>query len=150
MNEKTLGLGAPTIQGSLSGHMGSIPNYQLMISGIKASRESVQGDQGAHQLVNRMSNQEQLTSIVVDDRASQRQVAQEKTYGKSKRRDSSLDAMTTVDEKLTRMRNMMLEFIEKLNKVKGRINEVEGTLCHEFTNFVNCTTAPLYAKAKAL
>ena len=133
---------------------GSFPNYRPVTSGIRASREFIQGDRGAHQLVKRMSN-EQLASVVVDERAPKEPVpnepavpkepvAQSKTRGKSKKRDASSDAIAAIDEKLTRMRTAMLEFIEELDEVKRRINEGEETLRHEFTNVVNRTTAPLF------
>lgn len=45
--------------------------------------------------------------------------------------------MAALDEKLRKMRTATLEFNVELDEVKGRINEVKGTLHHKFTNVVN-------------
>lgn len=91
-----------------------------------------------------MSNQE--LALVMDERASQEQVAQEKTRGRSKKRETSSDVMAVLDEKLRKMRTATLEFNVELDEVKGQINEVKRTLHHEFTNVVNQTMADLRTK----
>lgn len=44
----------------------------------------------------------------------------------------------------------MLEFIDELDEMKGRINEVEWTFNAEFMTVMNRTTAALHKKDKTL
>ena len=84
-----------------------------------------------------MLNQE-VTAIAIFGKALQKKVVQEKeTRGKAKRRAASTDVMSAVEERFARMKTTVVEYVDGLNEVKGRIDEVEETFCLKFATIVN-------------
>lgn len=68
-----------------------------------------------------MSGQ-QIALVIVDDRAPQEKVVQEKAHRRSKKREVLSNTMSTLNEKFSRIRSTMIEFIEELDEVIGANN----------------------------